>query len=299
MPKPMAPSKILKKLPRGCGSARARQGDRSGRDRGLVCRRGPCRTEEQDHPALGQARFAPLRAARSTHRLVLYLRRDLPQGRQGRGPCLAPLQHRGDEPASGRDRAGSGAGWSRSARPRPGRLAPVRQAHRAAEYHARPAAAQGPRTQSGRECLAVHPRQLALQPRLPLLRRHSRTLLLCLEQPRRPALDNHVNRVARLGAAVLIKGTWYKAACPTYVGDTAGQTCTVADIAVSPHILRGLAPRTSFWRDAQFDTIRLCLIKMAGRVTEMVTRIKIALPTACPYQIGFATFAARIAKLPP
>jgi hypothetical protein len=27
--------------------------------------------------------------------------------------------------------------------------------------------------------------------------------------------------------------------------------------------LRRLAPRTSFWRDAQFDTIRLCLIKAA------------------------------------
>jgi hypothetical protein len=38
--------------------------------------------------------------------------------------------------------------------------------------------------------------------------------------------------------------------------------------------LRGLAPRTSFWHDAQFDTIRL------GRITEMVTRIKITLPTA-------------------
>ena len=43
--------------------------------------------------------------------------------------------------------------------------------------------------------------------------------------------------------------------------------------------LRGLAPRNSFWREAQFDTIRLCLIKIAGRVTEMVTRIKVALPT--------------------
>ena len=63
--------------------------------------------------------------------------------------------------------------------------------------------------------------------------------------------------------------------------------------------LRGLAPRTSFWRDAQFDTIRLCLIKVAGRVTEMVTRIKIALPTAYPYQIGFATLAGSLAKLPP
>src|SRR6266571_3686308 len=63
--------------------------------------------------------------------------------------------------------------------------------------------------------------------------------------------------------------------------------------------LRGLAPSTSFWRDAQFDTIRLCLIKVAGRVTEMVTRIKIALPTAFPYQAGFADLAGRIAKLPP
>ena len=63
--------------------------------------------------------------------------------------------------------------------------------------------------------------------------------------------------------------------------------------------LRGLAPRTSFWREAQFDTIRLCLIKVAGRVTEMVTRIKLALPSAFPYQAGFATLAGRIAKLPP
>jgi Transposase DDE domain group 1 len=63
--------------------------------------------------------------------------------------------------------------------------------------------------------------------------------------------------------------------------------------------LRGLAPRTSFWRDAQFDTIRLCLIKVAGRVTEMVTRIKIALPSAHPYQRGFAMLAGRIVKMPP
>jgi hypothetical protein len=27
------------------------------------------------------------------------------------------------------------------------------------------------------------------------------------------------------------------------------------------HTLRGLAPKTSFWRDAQFDTIRLALIR--------------------------------------
>jgi hypothetical protein len=57
--------------------------------------------------------------------------------------------------------------------------------------------------------------------------------------------------------------------------------------------LRGLAPKTSFWREAQFDTIRLCLIKVAARVTEMVTRIKIALPTAYPYQAGSPSSAAK------
>ena len=63
--------------------------------------------------------------------------------------------------------------------------------------------------------------------------------------------------------------------------------------------LRWLAPRTSFWRDAQFDTIRLNLIKVAARVTEMVTRIKVALPSAFPYPGGFADLASRIANLPP
>ena len=48
------------------------------------------------------------------------------------------------------------------------------------------------------------------------------------------------------------------------------------------HTLRGLAPKASFWRDAQFDTIRLALIKVAGRVTELVTRIKVALPSCYP-----------------
>jgi hypothetical protein len=65
------------------------------------------------------------------------------------------------------------------------------------------------------------------------------------------------------------------------------------------HTLRGLAPKTSFWRDAQFDTIRLALIKVAARVTEMKTRIKVALPTAYPHQASWALLAGRAAKLPP
>ena len=65
------------------------------------------------------------------------------------------------------------------------------------------------------------------------------------------------------------------------------------------HTLRGLAPKTSFWREAQFDTIRLALIKVAARVTELKTRIKVALPTCYPHQQSWALLAARALKLPP
>ena len=65
------------------------------------------------------------------------------------------------------------------------------------------------------------------------------------------------------------------------------------------HSMRGLAPKTSFWREAQFDTIRLALIKLAGRVTEMATRVKVALPSAYPYRETLALLSARAAKLPP
>jgi len=42
-------------------------------------------------------------------------------------------------------------------------------------------------------------------------------LLLCLEQTRRPALDNHVDRSSRLSAPVLISGIWYKMTIATVV----------------------------------------------------------------------------------
>jgi Transposase DDE domain group 1 len=65
------------------------------------------------------------------------------------------------------------------------------------------------------------------------------------------------------------------------------------------HSLRGLAPKASFWRDAQFDTLRLGLIKVAVRVTELATKIKVSLPTGFVYQQGFSSLAGRLAKLPP
>jgi hypothetical protein len=65
------------------------------------------------------------------------------------------------------------------------------------------------------------------------------------------------------------------------------------------HTLRGLAPKTSFWRNAQFDTIRLALIKVAARITEMKTRIKVALPSSYPHRTSWILLAGRAAKLPP
>jgi hypothetical protein len=65
------------------------------------------------------------------------------------------------------------------------------------------------------------------------------------------------------------------------------------------HTLRDLAPKRSFWRNAQFDTLRLALIKVAARVTEMVTRIKVALPSSYPYRESWTRFSLRVAQLPP
>jgi hypothetical protein len=48
--------------------------------------------------------------------------------------------------------------------------------------------------------------------------------------------------------------------------------------------LRASMPKRSMWRAAQFDTLRLRLIKIAARVVEMKTMIRIHLPTSCPAQ---------------
>jgi hypothetical protein len=46
--------------------------------------------------------------------------------------------------------------------------------------------------------------------------------------------------------------------------------------------LRALMPKRSTWRVAQFDTVRLRLIKIAARVVEMKRQIKLHLPTSAP-----------------
>jgi hypothetical protein len=64
------------------------------------------------------------------------------------------------------------------------------------------------------------------------------------------------------------------------------------------HTLRGLAPKRSFWREAQLDTLRLMLIKVTGRVAELTTRIKVALPSSYPYRHSLGLLASRAARPP-
>jgi hypothetical protein len=64
------------------------------------------------------------------------------------------------------------------------------------------------------------------------------------------------------------------------------------------HTLRGLAPKRSFWRAAQLDTLRFALVKVVGRVTELASRIKLALPSDYPYRDSLTLLAARVARPP-
>src|SRR5262249_29628590 len=91
-------------------------------------------------------------------------------------------------------------------------LALVHPPPRAGQYHHHSAAAEVPRAQPGRERLAVHARQLALQPHLQILRRSRRPLLCGMEQARRSALAHHARGTATTGPRVLINCIWYSAA---------------------------------------------------------------------------------------
>ena len=48
--------------------------------------------------------------------------------------------------------------------------------------------------------------------------------------------------------------------------------------------MRRIMPKRSIWRVMQFDTLRLRLIKLAARVIELKTQIKIRLPSSAPDQ---------------
>ena len=65
------------------------------------------------------------------------------------------------------------------------------------------------------------------------------------------------------------------------------------------HQLRHAAPRKSLWRKATFETLRRAFLKVAVRVEELKSRVKIALPSAYPHQKILVTMAGHIAAQGP
>src|SRR6195952_4849921 len=61
--------------------------------------------------------------------------------------------------------------------------------------------------------------------------------------------------------------------------------------------LRTLMPRRSRWRVAQFDTLRLRLIKLAVRIEVLKTQVRLHLPRATPDQALFALLLTRMSRL--
>jgi hypothetical protein len=61
--------------------------------------------------------------------------------------------------------------------------------------------------------------------------------------------------------------------------------------------LRRLMPRRSRWRVAQFDTLRLRLIKLAVRIEILKTKVRLHLPRATPDQALFTLLLTRMPRL--
>ncbi len=61
--------------------------------------------------------------------------------------------------------------------------------------------------------------------------------------------------------------------------------------------LRTLMPRRSRWRVAQFDTLRLRLIKLAVRIEVLKTKVRLHLPRATPDQALFRLLLTRMPRL--
>ncbi len=65
------------------------------------------------------------------------------------------------------------------------------------------------------------------------------------------------------------------------------------------HRLRQAAPRRSLWRQATFETLRRAFLKIAVRIEELKSRIRIALPSAYPYRKALVAMAGCIAAQGP
>src|SRR3954470_20734809 len=208
MPRTLRRWRFLKKSPRHLGNDPGGPPERYPH-RTMVAGRGARGPEEQDRAPLGPTGHPASRPARSADKLGLHLRGDLPAAGQGRSPGPAAMRHAGHEPAPGGSRAGRGSRSPWGPADGPGRMAPHQGPCRTRQPHAGAAARPSARIEPGREYLAVSARELVVEPRVRLLRRHRRSLLLRVEPPHRPALDHHVHRPPRLGQCMRISAGWY------------------------------------------------------------------------------------------
>ena len=65
------------------------------------------------------------------------------------------------------------------------------------------------------------------------------------------------------------------------------------------HRLRQAAPRRSLWRKATFETLRRAFLKIAVRIEELKSRVRVALPSAYPYRKALVSMAGCIAAQGP
>ena len=65
------------------------------------------------------------------------------------------------------------------------------------------------------------------------------------------------------------------------------------------HQFRQAAPRRSTWRTVTFETLRRAFLKVAVRVEELKSRVRIALPSAYPYRKVMISMAGSIAAQGP
>ncbi len=65
------------------------------------------------------------------------------------------------------------------------------------------------------------------------------------------------------------------------------------------HQLRQAAPRRSPWRKATFETLRRAFLKIAVRIEELKSRVRVALPSAYPYRKAMISMAGLIAAQGP
>ena len=168
------------------------------------------RPEEQDHPPLGKTRNASFSAADQRTASTYIFGAICPEGGQGGRPDPAQVQHRGDEPASGRSRQGYCA-WRvtpSSCSIRRDGIPPASSLSRQSSPSC-PCPAKcpelNPQRTSGSSCATIGcPTASSITPT---------TSSITAAKPgtsSSPTLAHHVHRNARLGPQVLINASWYK-----------------------------------------------------------------------------------------